>query len=310
MANFLFSIAPIFVIIVLGHLLRRGGIPNIAFWNLNDKLVYWVLMPSLLFYKTSTIDLSADFLGPYALVILGGFFVAGVVGLLSAKIFRLENPLASSVFQGSARHNTFIALAVAESVFGFDGLALAALTTAILIPVTNISLVIVLVLLHPAENDRNIVGSILRELVRNPILISVLLGTGVNLLGTGEIPVLHDVTRTIGAAALPIVLMCVGANIRIRAMQAAAVPLALSIATKMIVFPVAIVFLAQAVGLSTFETTIALLFGAAPTSSSAYTVARQMGGDAPVMAAIITIQTAISFITLPLTIDLATRVIG
>jgi len=52
-SNVFLPIAPIFALIVLGHLLRRGGIPNVEFWNLNDKLVYWVLMPALLFYKVS-----------------------------------------------------------------------------------------------------------------------------------------------------------------------------------------------------------------------------------------------------------------
>ena len=54
MIEMLLAIAPIFLLIVLGHALRRGGIPNIEFWNLNDKLVYWVLFPSLLFYKMAT----------------------------------------------------------------------------------------------------------------------------------------------------------------------------------------------------------------------------------------------------------------
>ena len=57
MIAILLSIAPIFLLIMLGHGLRRGGIPSIEFWNLNDKLVYWVLFPSLLFLKTSTIAL-------------------------------------------------------------------------------------------------------------------------------------------------------------------------------------------------------------------------------------------------------------
>ena len=62
-------------------------------------------------------------------------------------------------------------------------------------------------------------------------------------------------------------------------------------------------------GLSQTETMIALLFGAVPTASSAYTLARQLGGDAPLMAAIVTVQTAIAFITLPLTVALAQRLL-
>ena len=84
-------------------------------------------------------------------------------------------------------------------------------------------------------------------------------------------------------------------------------PLALSILGKLIVFPVVTVLLALQLGLSELEIFIALLFAAAPTASSAYTLARQMGGDAPVMAAITTIQTGLAFISLPLSLLILER---
>ena len=102
-------------------------------------------------------------------------------------------------------------------------------------------------------------------------------------------------------------LLCVGANIRVRAMAAAVLPTSLSIVGKMVIFPVAIGVTAVGVGLDPLATAIAMIFGAVPSAASAYTLARQMGGDAPVMAAIVTLQTALSFVTLPLTLILAQR---
>lgn len=303
-----YLIAPIFVLIVLGHLLRRGGIPNTEFWNLNDRLVYWVLMPSLLFYKTSTIDLSFDLIGSFATVVLGAFACALVFSLIVTRIAGLPGTVSSSVMQGAARHNTFIALAVAESVYGLDGLALAALVTALLIPVTNLTVVPFMVILLDKDKDQSSGGillHILQELGRNPLLIAVALGISINISGIGTIPVLHETTSIIGSAALPIVLMCVGANIRLRAMQASTLPVLISSVGKLLVFPIVIIVLAQLVGLSDQETFIAVIFGAVPTAAGAYTLARQMGGDAPLMAAIVTIQTCLTFITLPLTIELA-----
>ena len=101
MLNVTLSIAPIFVLIVLGHVLRRGGIPSIDFWNLNDRLVYWVLFPSLLFYKTSTISFSGGMVAPYATVIYGGFACAVAFALLCAWIGRIEAPVATSLLQGA-----------------------------------------------------------------------------------------------------------------------------------------------------------------------------------------------------------------
>ena len=306
MLTILLSIAPIFVLMLLGHGLRRSGIPSLEFWNLNDRLVYWVLIPALLFNNMSSMSISADLLGGYSIVILGGFAAAFCFGLMMSW-FCDNAATASSVLQGAARHNTFIALAVAERMYGSEGLALAALCSALLIPVTNLSVVPALAIMLRKQDGQSLFLAIAKELARNPLLLAVGLGLLVNVLDLGELPVIHDVVRLLGSAALPIVLLCVGANIRVRKMVTSLKPTILSILGKMLVFPLAIFLLSRWVGLSELETLVAVLFGAAPTAASGFTLARQMGGDAPLMAAIITLQTLLSFITLPLTIIWATR---
>lgn len=152
--------------------------------------------------------------------------------------------------------------------------------------------------------------AIARDLARNPLLVSVAAGVAVNLAGVGTIPVVHDVAQILGQAALPVVLLCVGANIRVREMAAAVAPTLLSTAGKMVVFPAVLVALALWMGLPPIAAVVAGLFGAVPTAASGYTLARQMGGDAPLMATIITVQTALSFLTLPLTVILVGRLTG
>lgn len=305
MLNILLSIAPIFLLLVLGYLLRRNGIPSIEFWNLNDRLVYWVLFPALLFNNTSTISLSGDLVGSFAAAIYAGFGGAVIFALVSSRLAKLNGPTASSVLQGAARHNSFIALAVAERLLGAEGLALASLVTALLIPVTNITVVTLMVtMIRGGGASSTVINAVVRDLVRNPLLIAVFLGIGVNLLDVGTIPVVHDMARILGAAALPIMLLCVGANIRLRAMASDGLPVALSVIGKLMIFPTLILVAAHFVELSETALLVLIFYGAAPTAASAYTLARQMGGDAPAMATIITVQTAISFITLPLTVIL------
>lgn len=306
MVHILFSIAPVFVLILLGHVLRRNGIPDIGFWNLNDKLVYWVLFPCLLFYKTSTLDLDIVNATPFLTTVVGGFVAAVAVSLVVGKLCHFENPAVSSILQGGARHNTFIALAVSERVFGLEGLAVAIISTSVLIPLTNVTIVTAMVTLHGESRGGGFFLPVLRDLGRNPLLVSVTLGVSWNLLGFGEVPVFHETINILGTAALPIMLLSVGANIRAEALRASGLPMIVSVAAKMIVFPGAILLLASMLGLSTLETQVALVFGAVPTAASAFTLARQLGGDAPLMASIIALQTALSFVTLPLTLGLAT----
>ena len=251
MLDILLSIAPIFLLLVLGYWLRRGGIPSVEFWNLNDRLVYWVLFPALLFNNTSTIDLSGDLLSAFVVVIYTGFGSAVIFALVSSRLFRLDGATASSVLQGAARHNSFIALAVAERLIGAEGLALAALVPALLIPVTNITVVTPMVLLLRGGGNLGVVlRAVLRDLARNPLLIAVFLGIAANLLGATSIPIVHDMAQILGAAALPIMLLCVGANIRIRAMASTGLPVVLPGVGQPEVFPAMILVPAQSGPLS------------------------------------------------------------
>lgn len=310
MLSIFIAIAPIFVLIVLGYGLRRGNIPSLEFWNLNDRLVYWVLFPALLFYKMSTTEFSTQLVGDYAVVMVLGLLSAVAYALICAKFTGYSAAVNSSILQGATRHNAFIALAICEVLFGAEGLALASLVTAILIPATNISVVSLMVMMLRKPTGGNIFFAILKDLARNPLILAVALGVASNAAGFGKIPVLHDVCLLLGGAALPVVLMCVGANIRIKEMAASTMPTLLAIVGKMIVFPGAIMLLCVSLQMSEIQTMVALVFGCVPTAANSYTLARQMGGDAPLMAAIVTLQTGLSFITLPAFVLLAQLYFG
>lgn len=305
MINILLEIIPIFVLILLGFGLMRFSIPSLEFWHLNDKLVYWVLIPSLLFNRTSRIELNADLIGKYALVIYTAFFAALILAVVVSKLSKWTAPTMTSVMQGSGRHNTFIVLAIAETLYGSSGLSTAALGSAILIPITNIAVVTLMVwTLSEGQKLHKLVLGTLRELSRNPLIIAVFLGISFNLLNWENVPVLHETTRLLGAAALPIVLLGVGANIKVSNFTSRWLPIVTSCAIRMIAFPSIIFFACIYLELGVVQTSIAILFGAVPTAAGGYTLAKQLGGDAPLMATIVVVQTGLSIITIPVTMTL------
>lgn len=305
MTNIILSIAPVFALILLGHGLWRWNVLNADFWSSSTKLVYWVLFPSLLFSNTATATFSGELIGSYAMVILGGFACAIVFALVACFWLGYDGLISSSVLQGASRHNSFLALALAERLFGGEGLALAALAAAILIPFTNVVVVTTMVFQLRGTKQKGVVVKIIRDLAKNPLLISIGLGFMVNLFEVGTLPVLHDVAVILSKAGMPMVLLCIGASIRLNKVTTFMKPTLVSMAGKMVLFPAMILLLSQMVDLSGTAASVALLFGAVPTATSAYMLARQMGGDAPLMAAMITLQTLFSFLTLPLTVALA-----
>ena len=288
------AIAPVFALILMGYGLRRGGIPSTEFWNLNDRLVYWVLMPALFFAKISAADLSGS-LGDYAILLYAGFFTAIFCGWLFGRA--IAAPQASSLLQGSARFNTFIGLAIAEAVFGTAGLQIAVLGSALLVPVVNVTVVTIM--------TRQLGGggkSVMLGLMKNPLILSICAGVLFNLAGLNEVPVLHEMARILGAAALPIMLLCVGANLKLRGLTGSVRIISLSLVGKFLINPAAVIVAALLLGADPLAFQIALIFAALPTGVASYTLAREMRGDAPLMAAIITTQTLLSFLTLPLTL--------
>ncbi|PVA10636.1 AEC family transporter [Pelagivirga sediminicola] len=294
MLTIFLAIAPVFALILMGYGLRRGGIPSTEFWNLNDRLVYWVLMPALFFSKISAADLSGG-LGDYAILLYAGFFTAILCGWLFGR--GVAAAKASSLLQGSARFNTFIGLAIAEAVFGMNGLQVAVLGSALLVPVVNVTVVTLM--------TRQLGGggkSILRGLLKNPLILSIGVGVLFNLAGLNEVPVLHEIARILGDAALPIMLLCVGANLQIRGLTGSVRIIGLSMIGKFVINPAAVVLAALFLGPDLLTFQIALVFAALPTGVASYTLAREMQGDAPLMASIITTQTLLSFVTLPLTL--------
>ena len=288
------AIAPVFALIMMGYGLRRGGIPSIEFWNLNDRLVYWVLMPALFFVKISAADLSGD-LGRYAGILIFGFFAAIVCGWLLGR--NLQSPQATSLLQGSARFNTFVALAIAEALYGAPGLQIAVLGSALLVPVVNVTVVSLMTQALGGNIKAVIVG-----LIKNPLIISILAGACFNFSGLHHVPVLHDVAQILGNAALPIMLLCVGANLKLRGLSGSRKIIGMSLIGKLVVNPLAVGVAAILLTPDPLVAQVALIFAALPTGVASYTLAREMGGDAPLMAAIITVQTLLSFLTLPLTI--------
>ncbi len=300
------SIAPVFVLICLGYALRRGGIPSTEFWNLNDRLVYFLLMPSLFFVRISTADLSDASLLPLAGTLYIGLFAALVFGIIAARSIRTTAPVTTTVFQGTGRFNTFIGLAVAEALYGAPGLQISVLAAAVLVPVVNTSIISLFAIYLPQPGRRPVVTAIL-GLATNPLILSILAGIAANLAGWGEVPVLHNTLEILGVAALPIMLLCVGANLKLRGLTGEALPILLTVIGKLLLFPAVVIVAALLLGLSPLQAQVALILSALPTGAAAYTLARQLGGDAPLMAAVITVQTVISFLTMPLWIALGER---
>ena len=300
------TILPVFLLLLAGAVCQRLRFPSPAFWPSVDKLSYWLLFPALLFHKTSQIDFSNPLLSNYALVLILALLVTAGVVLVMAWLAKEPATTASSMLQAGVRFNTFIVLALAGSVYGEEGLVLAALGASVLIPAVNVFLGVSMVLMHGpqgSEGKNTSLGHLVTSaLIRNPLVIAILLGSGSNLLGLTPILLVSDVIAMLSQAALPMVLLAVGASVQLDAIRSVGVSFCLSAIARFMVFPITIGLLCWLLGISGLPALIAVLFGIVPTATSAYALARQLGGNAEKMAAYITLQTILSIFIVPLSV--------
>ena len=295
-------ISPVFILIILGNILRRIGVPDLSFWDVNDKLVYWVLIPALLFHHISQINLSSSMFYSYGVVILSGLFIVTIVAISLGKLLGYSSESWSSILQGAARHNAFIALAIAGSLFGDVGLAIGAVFMLLYVPSINIVVISIMVsnLNQPGQTDsKKGIANIFVELIKNPFILAMIAGLIFSLIDSEKIVIIHETSGLLGSAALPIMLLTIGAKIKVRDLALKITPILISNSLKLIAFPVIAYFVAKFMGLSQLEVIVAVIFASVPTAASSHALAKQFGGDAQLMTSIITTQVALSFITIP-----------
>lgn len=303
----LLALVPIVLLIGLGHGLKRTGFITDAFWPQAERLAYFVLLPSLFLHGLSTSRLQALPVGAMAAVLIGAIVVVAALLVAAKPLMRIDGPAFTSVFQGGVRFNNYVAVTVTIALFGADGLALAAICNAAIVPTVNVLCVLVFARFGHARLSA---GAIVRQIATNPLVVSCLAGLALQATGLGLPYGLEPALKALGAASLPLGLLCVGAALDFSTARTWIGPVLVSSVVKFVVLPVVTLAAALALGLGGAPLVTVLLFQAMPTASSAYILARQLGGDAPLMAGITAVQTVLAAAAIPLVLAALLAVAG
>jgi malonate transporter and related proteins len=298
------SILPIFLVVASGTVLRRLSIFDQGLWNGLEQLGYYVLFPCYLFITLATADYADIDILPVSTVYLGAVLLMAAVLMSAWPLFRARGvgaPQFTSVFQTATRWNGFVALAIAERIADQPGVAMVAfLMGAIIIPINFINIGL-LIWFGGGKKDFT---TVTLKLATNPLVFSSLLGILAAALGIHIYAPVLSAIDLLARCALGLGLLIVGAGLHLSDALRPRPVVLIPVVLKLLAFPALVVLLGLIAGLD--HTTIQLLGLAAsvPTAMNGYLLAKQMGGDAPLYAAISTIQTAAAFITMPLVLAL------
>ncbi|MGJ5038462.1 MULTISPECIES: AEC family transporter [unclassified Bradyrhizobium] len=297
------ALAPVFLLIVVGFGLRRSLIRLDTQWHGLERLTYYVLFPALLMQSLVKADL-----GKVPVAGIGGALFLAMLAMsalclaLRPLLTRsgIDGPAFTSIFQGATRWQTYVALSVAGSLFGASGLAAASVAMIAIIPMVNVFSVAVLA--HYASPTRRSMREILATIVRNPLIWACIAGLALNVAHMPLPKLWHDAADALGQASLPIGLLVTGAGLHFEGLRRAGPAAALGVVLKLVLMPLLAIGLAGWFGVTSPSLVVVAICAAVPTSPSAYVLAKQMGGDAPLLAQIISLQTVLAALTMPLAI--------
>jgi predicted permease len=292
------ALLPVFAVVLAGYGFRRFHFPGDAFWPYAERFTYFVLFPCLLLQKTATASLMPHVVAPMALALLAAFLMMAGVLLFMRLFWSAGGPAFTSFFQGGIRFNTYVGLSAAYALFGNEGLTLAAVAIAVLIPLVN--LLCVTVLIFSVKTNGRSWRALFAAIIQNPIIIACSTGIMLNVAGIGLPPTLDETAKLFGGASLPLGLLAVGAGIHRAGPRMARGMVMANSALKLLGMPLVVWAVCRAFEVEATQTAIAVLFGALPGSPLSYILARQLGGDSSLMANLVATQTVLSMVTLPL----------
>lgn len=296
------ALVPVFGLIVMGYLLKRWNFPGEGFWPLAERLTYYVLFPAMLIFKLGNAQLAPSAYLEVAVLIMAMLATMTVVLVICQFIFRWPGAVYSSVFQGAIRFNSYVALAASGLLLGDTGISLMAIAVAVMVPTLNVLCIVMFALVAGQGGVK--LKPVLMAVATNPLIIGSLAGVIWSFFRIGFHPIVAGMLSPLSDLALPLGLMTVGAGLQLKALRGASVPFLVATTAKLVAFPLMTAGLALLLGIDGLMLQVAILLSALPTASSAYILARQLGGDAPLMAGIISGQTLLATVTIPLMLGL------
>jgi predicted permease len=298
MLTYFTALIPIITLIMLGYALKQKQLLPENTWAGIEKLTYFLLFPALLIHTLGKQELTGIPWPSMLMIIAAILTTSALLLVLFRKIIAKDNATFTSIFQGGVRFNTYITLAVAHSLFGEAGLAIGAIAVGFMSIIANLWCISIFAIW--GNKSFNGVIPFTREILFNPLIIACLTGLFLSLSDIGLPYMLGDISEILGRAALPLGLLAVGAALQTKGIKQYLEPVTYSSAVQFALKPLLISFLLMHANLDEITSSVLLIAFIVPTAPSAYILARQLGGNTETMAAIITVQTLLAFLIMPL----------
>lgn len=299
------TLLPLVLLIGVGSALAHIRFLGRDFLTDLNKLVFWIALPCLILRSLSRAEISAHETWRVLVTVTGATLITLAVSWALARAFRVPaasiGTLQQSAFRGNLAYIGLPTIAYSLEMLPKE-LIQDTLSTALIALATLTALFNVLAVfcLMPRAHASPLEGWKLigRSIATNPIIIACVLGLGIAWF---HVPIPNFLDRTLeslGAAAVPIALLCIGGSFVVVSVKGKFLPVLLAAGGKLLIAPVAALLIGFALGLTGLDLRVALIYATCPTAAAAFIMAKQMGGDEGLASASIAVTTVLCFFPL------------
>lgn len=291
---------PIFLVMVIGYILKQIGMLNDNFVTVANKFNFKVTLPFMLFKDIAGVDIKAVFDIKYvlfcAIVSTICFWVVWGTAKLLVRDKTIRGAFVQSSFRGSA---AVMGLAFIQNIYGSSAMGPLMIVSAV--PLYNIFSVIVLT--FEANDSTNIdkkakIRQAGMNICKNPIILSILAGLIVGLLGIQFPTLVNKTISNVAQMATPLALITIGAGFEGRKALAKIAPTMAASMIKLVLQPLVFLPVAAWMGFSGEKMIAILIMLASPTTPSCYIMAKSMNNDEVLTASVIVTTTLMAAFTL------------
>lgn len=296
------STLPIFLITLLGSIIKNKWLTSEEFWRGIEKLSYFVLFPAMLFNYVSTADLSVASIIKLVVALIISTILVSIGLIIYQKKYNIDKIQFTSIFQGSIRYNSYIFFGVSSPLLGPSGLSIVAVISSYMIILTNILSVMIFAYYIPNKSVTNTIRTsfvlMMKLIVRNPLIIASLVGFVFNYSNLELHLGLKKTLDSLSNAALAIGMLNVGAGLNFTIRREVLHNVMFTSFIKLVAFPLVSVIVLWLMSIEGVDRSVGILYSCLPCASTAYVLSRQLDGDPDSMASIITFTTFFSVVTI------------
>ncbi len=293
------AILPIILLVVLGVFLKRFGKVTDAFCEVADWLVFKIALPVMLFLEVASSTLAGNANGKLIAYIVASVTGAFILVSLLTTLFMKDKAKRGAFIQGSCRSNfAILGVPLANNMFGDIGGQTVALIMPFVILMFNAYSVVILSIFSSKGDHKVNFKSVLKNIVTNPLIISVLLGLPFMIW---KIPLPTAANKTLNylsGLCTPLALISLGANFKPENLKGRIGYACAGSVIKTVLLPTAAVAIAALIGLRGPSLGAVLICFGAPSAVSSYIMAKKMDNDHELAAQLLLLSTLVCVLTI------------